>query len=71
MGIGQMKTIQHLSLKDARRLMGKWIDQEYCDDHYDNPYKLIGQFLDWAYEHSFEVVIEGTLWNSIFPKSRL
>ena len=66
-----MKTIQHLNLKDARRLMGKWIEQEGSDLQYDDPYEIIGQFLTYLYEHNFEIVIEGTLWGAIFPKSRL
>ena len=65
-----MRTIQHLSLKDSRRLMGKWIEQE-GGAHFDDPYAIIGQFLDYLYEHEFELVIGGTLWNAIFPKSRL
>ena len=65
-----MKTIQHLNLKDTKRLMGKWIEQEYNTDHFDDPYKLIGQFLDWLYEHNFEVVIESSVWNAIFPERK-
>ena len=66
-----MKTIQHLDLKDAIRIMRKWVEQEYDDAHYDDPYKMIGAFLEWSYENSLELIVEGTLWNAIFPKSRL
>lgn len=66
-----MKTIQHLNLKDAKRLMGKWIEQEGSDIQYDDPWKIIGQFMDYLYEHDFELVIEGNLWNTIFPRSKL
>ena len=66
-----MKTIQHLNLKDSKRLMGKWVEQEYSDGHYDSPFTVIGHFLDYLYEHEFEIVIESSFWNTIFPKRSL
>ena len=51
--------------------MGKWIEQEGSDIQYDDPWKIIGQFMDYLYEHDFELVIEGNLWNTIFPRSKL
>lgn len=65
-----MKTVQHLGLKDAKRLVGKWVEHEYSDAHFDDPYKLISSLFDYMYEHGFEIVIESNFWNTIFPRSK-
>lgn len=60
-----IKTIRHLDFKDAKRLMRNWVKENY--DGTQSPYAAEA-FLEYLYEHNFEIVIEANIWNVILPK---
>ena len=53
-----MKTIRHIDFKDAKRLMHKWVEGNY--DGTQSPY-AVEAFIEYLYEHGFEIVNESTM----------
>lgn len=63
-----MKTIRHLSFDDARKLIEKWMDEDV--GNCTKPSDMIRAFLEYLYEHDFEIVNESTIWDTIFPRRK-